>query len=102
LGPLAPFLVIALLLSSVRLFHPRHFRVRVRVWRFLAAANVGSFNGVLLSSCWWLQLFLLYRFADKEGNEKGALGCGRKKEVRKKASKQAIISNEHLGEKKID
>jgi len=71
----------------------------------LAAANIGSFTGVLRSSCWWLELFLLYRFADKEGNEKGALGCGRKKERKKEskqASKQAIISNEHLGAKKID
>jgi hypothetical protein len=46
----------------------------------------------------------LYPFADKEGKEKGALGCGRKKERkegRKQASKQAIISNEYLGGKKI-
>jgi len=78
-----------LLIIRPFIFHPRHFRVRVRVWRLLAAANIGSFTGVLRSSCWWLELFLLYRFADKEGNEKGALGCGRKKERRKKARKQA-------------
>jgi hypothetical protein len=50
----------------------------------------------LRSSCWWLQLFLLYRFADKEGNEKGALGCGRKKEgkkERKQASKRLFPMN---------
>ncbi len=90
LEALAPFLVIALLIIRPFIFHPRHFRVRVRVrvWRLLAAANIGSFTGVMWSSCWLLELFLLYRFADKEGNEKGALGCGRKKE-RKKASKQA-------------
>jgi hypothetical protein len=48
--------------------------------------------------------FCLYPFADKEGNEKGALGCGRKEERKKgreQASKQAIISNEYLGGKKI-
>jgi hypothetical protein len=56
---------------------------------------------MLCTSCWWLQLFLLYPFADKEGNEKGALGCGRKKERKKESSKQAIISNEHLRVKKI-